>query len=136
MTTKGRAAIDTNVILHVHDTQDFAKQVVASELLAQQPYISSQVVSEYFNVLQRRFHKPKREALEMGRLVLADCPFWSTTHDTLTLAAHLLARYDFQLFDAIVVAAALEAGCDLLYSADFQHQQLIEGRLRLVNPFV
>jgi predicted nucleic acid-binding protein len=51
-------------------------------------------------------------------------------------ANDLMLRYDFQLFDSIVVASALEAGCEILYSEDFQHNQLIENRLRIINPFI
>ncbi len=38
--------------------------------------------------------------------------------------------------DSLIVAAALDAGCDTLYSEDMQHSQVVEDRLRLVNPFV
>ncbi len=103
--------------------------------MAQAPIVSTQVVSEYFNVLQRRLRIPKAQALTMGLDAFADCRLIPTTYDTLVGAARLLARYDFQLFDALIVAAALDAGCSVLYSADFQHNQLIDGRLRLLNPF-
>jgi predicted nucleic acid-binding protein len=44
-------------------------------------------------------------------------------------------RYRFSLYDSVLVAAALIAGARILYSEDLQHGQLIEGRLRIVNPF-
>jgi predicted nucleic acid-binding protein len=40
------------------------------------------------------------------------------------------------MFDSIIVASALEAGCDILYSEDMQHGQVIEGRLTIQNPFI
>ena len=130
-----RSAVDTNVVIHLHDVLNPPRQAVVEKLMAQKPLVSAQVVSEYFNVLQRRLHISKKEALLMGIDVFADCEIIPTTHATLANAARLLARYDFQLFDALIVAAALDAGCTVLYSVDFQHQQLIEGRLRLLNPF-
>jgi predicted nucleic acid-binding protein len=55
---------------------------------------------------------------------------------TLKHAQKLIDRYDFQIFDAIIVASALEAGCEVLYSEDFQHNLLVENQLRILNPFV
>jgi len=47
----------------------------------------------------------------------------------------LINRYDFSFFDALVVATALEAECNILYSEDRQHGQIIEGKLVIINPF-
>jgi predicted nucleic acid-binding protein len=46
------------------------------------------------------------------------------------------ARYHLNYWDALIVAAALLAGCDTLYTEDLQHGQVIEGRLTVVNPFL
>ena len=51
-------------------------------------------------------------------------------------AQKLLDRYDFQLFDSIVVASALEAGCNTLYSEDLQHGLVVEKQLKIINPFI
>jgi len=48
----------------------------------------------------------------------------------------LMLRYDFQIFDAIIVASALESGCQVLYSEDMQHNMKINGQLTIVNPFL
>jgi predicted nucleic acid-binding protein len=48
----------------------------------------------------------------------------------------LVVKYDFQIFDGIIVAAALEANCDILYSEDMQNGQIIENSLKIVNPFI
>jgi predicted nucleic acid-binding protein len=46
-----------------------------------------------------------------------------------------VAGYDFQLFDGIIVASALEANCDVLYSEDMQHGQIIEVSMKIINPY-
>lgn len=58
-----------------------------------------------------------------------------TTAGTIAQATRLAQRYGFSWFDALIVAAALECGCETLYSEDLQHGQLIEQSLRVVNPF-
>jgi len=52
------------------------------------------------------------------------------------LAQRLVGKYDFQIFDGIIVAAALEADCDILYSEDMQDGQVIENTLKIKNPFL
>lgn len=44
-------------------------------------------------------------------------------------------RWRFSFYDALIVAAALSAGCKTLYSEDLQHDQRLDG-LRVVNPFL
>jgi len=48
----------------------------------------------------------------------------------------LLDRYWFSYFDSLILASALTANCQILYSEDFQHGQVIDGRLTIINPFL
>jgi predicted nucleic acid-binding protein len=43
-------------------------------------------------------------------------------------------RYRFSFYDSLIIAAALEAGCNTLYSEDLQHNQKVEW-LTIINPF-
>ena len=45
------------------------------------------------------------------------------------------ARYGFSFWDSMMVAAALDNHCSVLYSEDMQNDQIIEKRLQIVNPF-
>ena len=56
------------------------------------------------------------------------------TFETHRTAISLAARYQFAFYDALIVASALEAGCDTLLTEDLNHGQLIEGRLTIHNP--
>ena len=61
--------------------------------------------------------------------------------EPVTLATHdrgmeISGRYAFSLYDSMLIASALIAGLDRFYSEDLQHGQLIDGRLRLINPFL
>ena len=71
--------------------------------------------------------------------VLADIQHFAEVHP-LTLATHqrglaLAERYQLALYDALIAAAAIEAGCDTLCSEDFQTGQVLDGRLTIHNPF-
>jgi predicted nucleic acid-binding protein len=45
------------------------------------------------------------------------------------------AKYLVSYWDALVIAAAVVAGCDTLYSEDMQDGQVFENRLTVRNPF-
>ena len=56
-------------------------------------------------------------------------------HSTIVLAKNLIDKYDFQIFDSIIVASALEANCEILYSEDMQHNLTVNNQLKIINPF-
>jgi predicted nucleic acid-binding protein len=68
-------------------------------------------------------------------LWLEKCSVQPVIFSTIKLAQNLVSKYDFQIFDGIIVAAALEAKCDILYSEDMQNGQIIEDILKIENPF-
>ena len=45
-------------------------------------------------------------------------------------------RYGYSYWDSLIVATALRSNCNILYSEDMQNSQLIEDRLRIINPFI
>ena len=129
-------AVDTNVFLYLRDIDSPEKQEKANNLIDFSPVVSSQVVSEYLNVSKRLLRLPKEQVLDICSDDLEGCNIHSVTLSTLRLARNLISIYDFQLFDSIIVASALEAGCEILYSEDFQHNQLVENQLKIINPFI
>ncbi|MDR2592223.1 MAG: PIN domain-containing protein [Chitinispirillales bacterium] len=128
-------ALDTNILVYGHSGDDRKKQVGRS-LLKASPVISSQVISEYLNVMQRVFKKEKNVLIQTTALLLRKCIIKPIILSTVELAADLIGRYDFQLFDGVIVASALEAGCNILYSADMQDGLIVDGTLKIANPYV
>jgi predicted nucleic acid-binding protein len=131
-----RFALDTNVLVYLHEAEANSKKTIAIDLMASSPVISNQVLSEYLNVLRRLLKLPKEQVLNNALSWLRFGEIIPVDFDTLKLAQELIQRYDFQLFDGIIVAAALEARCTILYSEDMQHELLVNGKLRIINPFL
>ena len=129
-------AIDTNVFVYLRDGDYPAKKDRANELIDLMPVVSAQVISEYLNVTKRLFKLTKQEVLDICMSDLKGCRIQAITYATLHLARQLITIYDFQMFDSIVVASALEAGCDRLYTEDMQHGLIVENQLKIVNPFL
>jgi len=128
--------IDTNILIYSHDNTATFKQDIARDLIVEQPVVSNQVVSEYINVLQRIVGIKKEQIFEMCLPNLKHCNITMIDIKTLQLAEKIMKRYDFQIFDAIIVAAALETGCKILYSEDMHNELFIEKQLKIINPFL
>ena len=125
---------DTNVLLYLL-SGDTAKADRAEAVLARGGTISVQVLNEFASVASRKLglsYPEIREVLEPVRAVCAVEPIALETHD---LGLQIAERYGFSLYDALIVAAALRAGCRTLYSEDLQDGQSIDGRLVVHNPF-
>jgi len=50
-------------------------------------------------------------------------------------ASHLRKKYKLSFWDELIVSAAIESNCNILYSEDMQHKMLIQNT-RIINPFV
>ena len=133
--TMNNIFIDSNIILYLLDT-DAKKQSIAQEILNHKPFVSPQVLTEVANVCKRRFRYTKTQVLNLWTDLLTDCILIQTSQDTFHKAIALSRQYDFQIFDSLIVASALNAGCDKLYSEDMQHKMIIENRLTIINPFI
>jgi predicted nucleic acid-binding protein len=70
--------------------------------------------------------------LSLLRGLLNVHPVSVETHET---GLALAERYQLSIYDSMIAASALQAGCDTLWSEDMQHGMVIDGRLRIVNPF-
>ncbi|MDR2595174.1 MAG: PIN domain-containing protein [Fibromonadaceae bacterium] len=130
-----RIALDSNILIYNHSLDYENKRLIARDFFKENPIISSQVISEYINVMKRNFKMQKQELLYLCSLWLEKCSIQPVVLSTIKLAQNLINRYDFQIFDGIIIAAALEANCDILYSEDMQNGQIIENTLKIVNPF-
>lgn len=124
---------DTNILLYLV-SQDQAKADRAESLIANGGVFSVQVLNEFAAVAARKFGMKItaiRDVLSTVRSICAIKPLDIETHD---LGLDLAERYEFSIYDGLVVAAALRAGCTTLYTEDLQDGQVI-GRLTVRNPF-
>ncbi|MBS1533005.1 MAG: PIN domain-containing protein [Bacteroidetes bacterium] len=127
--------IDSNIILYLLDV-DKHKRSIAQDLLLKRPCISAQVLTESANVCKRRFKYTKEQLLNLWSDLLTDCLLVQTDSRTFITAITLSKKYDFQVYDALIVASALNSECGVLYSEDMQHNMLVENKVRIVNPFI
>ena len=129
-----RAFLDSNVVVYAFG--DDPRNAVAEDLLGRGCEISVQVLNEFANVARRKLGFSWAEihdAIEaITTLSRAIHPLDLATHRD---AIRLAERHRFGFYDALIVASALRAGCTVLHSEDLQHGLVIEGQLRIENPF-
>lgn len=136
-----RFFLDTNVFVYEVDTRDPAKSRRAVELIdsavsSKRGAVSYQVVQEFFNVALTRFAKPfsATEAEEYLSLTFKPILAVHSSPRLFLEALHIQKQHQFSWYDALIVAAAQEVNCSILYTEDMQHGRRI-GDLRIENPF-
>ena len=132
---RGRAFLDTNILLYAFAEND-RRVGVAERIVNEGGAISVQVLNETANILHRKFGFRWERIREILDTVESTCPKpLPLTVKTHILGIEIASRFKLNIYDALIVSSALEAGSPVLYTEDLQHGQVIEG-LRIVNPFV
>jgi predicted nucleic acid-binding protein len=137
----GRFFLDTNIFVYTFDATAPAKATTAAEIVRRAiktkiGIISYQVVQEFFNVALRRFEFPMTVA-EADQYLAATFRPLLAVHSSPALFSEALrvgSKFRLAWYDSLIVAAAIEAQCDTLYSEDLQHGQRIES-VTVTNPF-
>jgi predicted nucleic acid-binding protein len=132
------AFVDTNVAVYVHDHGSPEKRTRAVQLFASPPdrlVVSTQVLSEFYWTVTRKLDPPLREDLALEALrQLGSLPVVAVDRDLVLSAADTATRHQLALWDALIVEAAVRAGCERLLTEDLNDGQEIRGVL-VENPF-
>ena len=129
-----KAFLDTNILVYAQEAG--ARGDIARQLVAEGGIVSVQILNELANVLSRKLRRDWSEVAA----VLDDA--WAALDEPMpvTLSLHLSALefardHNVAFYDALILAAAIEAGCETLFSEDFQHGRRF-GDCLIVNPFL
>lgn len=112
------------------------KCTIALELLEKSPILisSKQVLNEYYSVmLKKKIADPVIQ--DNINVMISICNIQIIHITTLLLTHKLKLKYGFSYWDSLILASALEANCSVLYTEDMQHNQVIENKLTVMNPF-
>lgn len=137
-----RFFLDTNIFVYTFDSAAPAKAAKATELVKHAiktriGVVSYQVVQEFFNVALRRFESPM-SAAEADQYLASTFRPLLAVHSSPALfseALRLGSKFRIAWYDSLIVAAAIEAQCVVLYSEDLQHGQRLES-VTITNPFL
>jgi predicted nucleic acid-binding protein len=125
---------DTNTLLYLLSS-DSKKADWVSSNLQQSNVISVQVLNEFTSASLRKIKISNAELDEFLDLFMSTFNVIKLDMETFKTGLMISRRYGYQHYDSMIIAAALGAGCERLYSEDMQHRQIINKKLQIVNPF-
>jgi predicted nucleic acid-binding protein len=129
-----KAFFDTNILLYAF--LDDPKRDRARAILANGGIIGAQVLNEFTNVSRKKLGRSWEEIESALEVIRAQFDPVQPLTAALHAEAVSLARANgFAFYDALIVAAAVEAGCDTLFAEDMQNGRVVEG-LIFSNPFL
>ncbi len=138
---KGKFFLDTNILIYSFDLHNSLKRTISKKLiknaLSGEGFISFQVIQEFLNVSTKKFEYPmnSEEAKHyISKVLFPICKIFPTEElYFFTLEIH--EKFKFSFYDSLIIAAALCANCEILYSEDLQHNQEIYN-LKILNPYI
>lgn len=132
-----KSFLDTNIILYSYSKTEPKKQKIARGVaLLGETFISTQVLSESANVLRKKFKLNWSDISNTLHEISLNYKVLVNNMESINLACKIAGKYQFSIYDSLIIAAALESNCQVLYSEDMHHGQLIENKLTIINPFV
>lgn len=133
--------LDTNIFVYMFDARaaqkaEKARRLIKQAVSSRKGVVSQQVVQEFFNLAFKKFQPAMTLAEAEDYLSTVFQPLLVVQSvQTYKEALQLHSRYRLPWYDSVIVAAARESGCEILYTEDFQHEQRF-GELRVKNPFL
>ena len=133
--------LDTNIIVYAYDKTEPEKESLAQNLLEEglrdeNMVISAQVLGEFFNVVTRHIPEPYT-ATEAGEIVqtLSVIQIVEVALADVFRAIDIYKKYQISYWDSLILSTAEQAGCQIVYSEDFSHQQ-VYNNVTVHNPFI
>ena len=131
-----KITLDSNILIYAFANNNDFRKSIAKDIIAKCNIISIQAVNETSYILLKKFKLPKEELEKVIQFMKNQFIISSLTTNILDQTIALCKKYDFSFWDSMMIAAALENHCSIIYTEDLSHGQLIENRLRIINPFI
>ncbi len=129
-----RAFADTNILVYAFGEEP--KTEPARRIIEAGGVLSVQSLNEFANVARRKLKYSWIEIeTALAALKISFSEIVMLDMDVHQQGLQIAQRYNLSIYDSMIIAAALGADCDTLYSEDMQDGLVVDGRLRIVNPF-
>ena len=125
---------DTNVVLYLL-SGDEARADRAEKALTAGGVVSVQVLNEFASIASRKLRMSIADIREVLATIRAVCTVVPVSEETHDVGLQVADKYSLSVYDAMIVAAALLAGCKTVVSEDMQDGQVFERRVVVRNPF-
>ena len=131
-----RCFIDTNIWLYAFIETDDERKSASAKSIIQKPdvVVSTQVINEVCVNMLRKATLPEKDIRGLTAAFFEKYAVTDTDKVTLLKASELREQYSLSYWDSLIVANALNADCEILYSEDMQNGLQVEQRLTIINP--
>ena len=132
----GNVFLDTNVLAYLYSTTEPLKRSKSISVLTGYLCVTStQALNEFSNVFIKKYKMSKAFIKQAITNISKTCNVQQITEQTINSALDLNDTYGYSFYDCLMIASALENYCDTLFSEDMASGQLIEGKLKIINPY-
>lgn len=131
--------LDTNLWVYLYAKQPEAKYLKIREIISdnlQNIIVSTQILGELYNVMIKKNITTKQEAKEIILEIVTNFAVIEIDTFKVLQALEINSKYGYSYWDSLIIATALLAECPIIYSEDMHHNQLIENKTRIVNPYL
>ena len=139
ITEEGKVFFDSNILIYFVDERDTRKQQIAKNIISdavqnKNGMISTQSLQEFYNVITKKMNCPKDKAKELVKMFSELFPVTQVTVSLILKAIDISIKDGFSFWDSLILSAANNTGCILVYSEDMNNGQIICGT-KVLNPF-
>ena len=131
---------DTNILIYSVDEKDLRKKEIAAKLLceaavAKKGIISTQCLQEFYYSSVKKLKLSKEAAKEYVELFVQQFPVIQISVPHILNAVDISVKTQFSFWDSLILSAANDTGCILVYSENLSHGQIVGGT-KILNPFI
>jgi predicted nucleic acid-binding protein len=136
--TSDKVFVDSNILIYSYSDLFHDKQTKARDLINSydEVFISTQVMNEFVSAFVKKFKAEWPDIMKSLDEITENYIVYTNNPVTVKKACNIAQKYQLSFYDSLIISAAIECGCNILYSEDMQHGQIIESRLKIVNPFI
>jgi len=129
--------IDTNIVIYLYSQDEPHKSTAIKELFENctELYISTQVLNEFIIVLSRKKNIEQKSLRKAVDELIQNFNLSIVTFETIKIALDISNQHKYSYFDCLIIASALENGCNVLYTEDMHETHIINKTLKVINPF-
>ena len=132
-----RIFLDTNMIIYMYSEDEIKKRdAVCNFVNYNACFASTQIFSEASNVWFKKYSLTKSQIIKyLNEIELICDDILLVQRKTIDKALDLKDQYGYSYYDSLVLSSALEANCNVILTEDMSNTQIIDGKLKIVNPF-
>lgn len=130
--------LDSNILIYAYSIDEPKKQKMVQDLLNKHEIIiiSTQTINEFINVTVKKKMLNNAQVASVVNELFSVFVIELINQDTIKKALELVDKYHYSYFDSLMLSSAIVSSCATLYSEDMHHEHIVEGKLKIVNPFL